>query len=128
MQIDVVHPPFRSYVQTPPTLTGMHGGQNHTSVGNGQTQGNESNVTAPMRIPHFAGQAAYPYGNSLASAQTTTQNGAEAAQPAMNMPEYAAHQTPMAYSMPSAYPHEGIQAAAFRYMEPQYALYGYTPS
>ena len=59
MQIDVVDPPFRSYVQTPPmhvraTHTGMHGGQNHTSVWNGHTQGHESNVTPRMRIPHFA--------------------------------------------------------------------------
>ena len=35
----------------------------------------------------------------------------------MNMPQYAAHETAMAYSMQSAYPHGGIQAAAFGYME-----------
>ena len=42
MQIDVVHPPFRSLVQTPlthvrATQTGMHGVQNHASVANGQS-------------------------------------------------------------------------------------------
>ena len=46
----------------------------------------------------------------------------------MNMPQYAAHQIAMAYSMQCAYPHEGIEAATFGYMEPQYAQQGYTPN
>ena len=106
----------------------MQGGQNHTSVGNGQSHGNESNVTAPMRIPHFDGKASYTHGNPPISAQTITQNAAKAAKLAMNMPQYKTHQTAMACSMQSAYPHGGIQAATFGYMEPQHAQYRYTPN
>ena len=40
-----------------------------------------------------------PHGNPPTSAQTSTQNVAETAQPATNMPEYAAHQTVMPYSL-----------------------------
>ena len=46
----------------------------------------------------------------------------------MNMPQYTDHQIAMAYSMQIAYPHWGIQAAAFDYMEPLYAQYGWTPN
>ena len=71
-----------------------------------------------MRIPHFAGLPAYALSNPYACAQTSTHN---AAQPAMNMPQDAAHQIAVAYSMQSVYPHGGIQAAALDCMEPQNA-------
>ena len=61
------------------TQTGMHGLQNHKSVGNGQSQDNQCNVIVPMRIPQFVGQAAYGHGNPPASAETSTQNAAEVA-------------------------------------------------
>ena len=79
-----------------------------------------------MRIPHLAEHSTYAHDNPHANAKTSTHNGAKGAQPAMKMPQYIAHQIVMAYSMQSAYPHGAIQAAAFGYMEPQYALYGCT--
>ena len=82
MQTDVVHPPFTSDIHTPPMYARATHGQSHS---------NQSNVTAPVRIPHFAGQAAHAHGNPSASALTSTQNTAEVAQPAMNMPQYTDH-------------------------------------
>ena len=74
-----------------------------------------------MRIPHFAGQTAYAYGNPPVNTQTSTHNVVEDAQPTMSMPNFAAHQTAMACSMQSACTYEGMKAATFGYMEPQYA-------
>jgi hypothetical protein len=83
-------------------------------VNNGQTS-----------TPAYPGQNVQ--GNPTANAYTGTQYNGQASQTSQ-MPTQAVNPTALAYSGMNEYQHGGSQAAAFGYMDPQYAQQGYNPA